>query len=164
MAWPPPERPYLIRGDCAYGQEQLLADCERRQQAYLFRLRRTPRVQELVRGLEKQGSWQPVGRDESAKEGRLRLGGWTRERRVVVIRRQRSSAPTEPKHSLLDWAELLPVPGLDYEYIVLVTNLGWGLLALVDGYRQQADAENVYDQLKNQWGWGGFTTRDLLRC
>ena len=30
--------------------------------------------------------------------------------------------------------------------------------------RQRADAENVYDELKNQWGWGGFTTRDLLRC
>jgi hypothetical protein len=22
----------------------------------------------------------------------------------------------------------------------------------------------VYDELKNQWGWGGFTTKDLLRC
>ena len=24
--------------------------------------------------------------------------------------------------------------------------------------------ENVFDELKNQWGWGGFTTRDLKRC
>jgi len=24
--------------------------------------------------------------------------------------------------------------------------------------------ENAYDELKNQLGWGGFTTRDLLRC
>ncbi len=31
-------------------------------------------------------------------------------------------------------------------------------------YAQRADAENVYDELKNQWGWGGFTTKDLLRC
>ena len=22
----------------------------------------------------------------------------------------------------------------------------------------------MYDELKNQWGWGGFTTKDLLRC
>ena len=115
--------------------------------------------------METQGSWQSVGKDESAKEGRLRLSGWTQERRVVVIRRKRSSTPTtEPKHPLLDWAQLQPVPGGDYEYIVLVTNLDWDLLALADGYRQRADAENVYDQLKNQWGWGGFTTRDLLRC
>jgi hypothetical protein len=24
--------------------------------------------------------------------------------------------------------------------------------------------ENVFDELKNQWGWGGFTTQDLTRC
>jgi hypothetical protein len=28
----------------------------------------------------------------------------------------------------------------------------------------QWDIENVFDELKNQWGWGGFTTRDLKRC
>ena len=31
-------------------------------------------------------------------------------------------------------------------------------------YRDRADCENVFDELKNQWGWGGFTTRDLKRC
>lgn len=24
--------------------------------------------------------------------------------------------------------------------------------------------ENNFDELKNQWGWGGFTTHDLKRC
>ena len=27
-----------------------------------------------------------------------------------------------------------------------------------------ADSENNFDELKNQWGWGGFTTQDLARC
>jgi hypothetical protein len=26
------------------------------------------------------------------------------------------------------------------------------------------DIENAFDELKNQWGWGGFTTQDLTRC
>ena len=26
------------------------------------------------------------------------------------------------------------------------------------------DIENVFDEMKNQWGWGGFTTHDLARC
>jgi hypothetical protein len=30
-------------------------------------------------------------------------------------------------------------------------------------YRDRADAENVFDELKNQWGWGGFTTQNLTR-
>ena len=31
-------------------------------------------------------------------------------------------------------------------------------------YRDRADAENGFDELKNQWGWGGFTTQDWNRC
>ena len=65
----------------------------------------------------------------------------------------------------LPWSALVlcgPVPA--YEYQVLVTSLGEELLTVADLYRQRADVENVYDELKNQWGWGGFTTRDLRRC
>lgn len=28
-------------------------------------------------------------------------------------------------------------------------------------YRDRADAENCFDELKNQWGWGGYTSRKL---
>src|SRR5215469_7183443 len=31
-------------------------------------------------------------------------------------------------------------------------------------YRDRGDAENNFDELKNQGGWGGFTTQDLTRC
>ena len=41
---------------------------------------------------------------------------------------------------------------------------GSGVLALAQLYRDRADCENVFDELKNQWGWGGFTTHDLARC
>jgi len=51
-----------------------------------------------------------------------------------------------------------------YEYVVLVTNLDYGILALGQVYRDRADAENAFDELKNRWGWCGFTTHDLHRC
>ncbi len=51
-----------------------------------------------------------------------------------------------------------------YEYAVLVTSLDEEILSLAQLYRDRADCENVFDELKNQWGWGGFTTRDLKRC
>jgi hypothetical protein len=35
---------------------------------------------------------------------------------------------------------------------------------LANRYRERADAENIYDELKNQWGWNGFTTRKLAPC
>src|ERR1019366_2610627 len=30
--------------------------------------------------------------------------------------------------------------------------------------RDRGDAENNFDELKNQWGWAGFTTQDRKRC
>lgn len=31
-------------------------------------------------------------------------------------------------------------------------------------HRDRADAENAFDEFKNQCGWGGFATHDLHRC
>jgi hypothetical protein len=49
------------------------------------------------------------------------------------------------------------------EYVVLVIHLEEILLTVMHLYRQRADVENAYDELKNQLGWGGLMTRDLLR-
>jgi len=51
-----------------------------------------------------------------------------------------------------------------YEYCVLVTSVDEELSAFGSLYRDRADAENIFDELKNQWGWGGFTTHDMARC
>jgi hypothetical protein len=51
-----------------------------------------------------------------------------------------------------------------WEYAVLVTSLEAELLTIAQLYRDRGDAENNFDELKNQWGWGGFTTQDLKRC
>jgi hypothetical protein len=62
--------------------------------------------------------------------------------------------------------ELL-LPGEDvrlWEYAVLVTNSSYPLDAMAQLYRDRADAENGFDELKNQWGWGGFTTQDMECC
>ena len=51
-----------------------------------------------------------------------------------------------------------------YEYAVVVTSLAAEVLAIAQLYRDRAEAENIFDELKNQWGWTGFTTQDLRRC
>jgi hypothetical protein len=38
------------------------------------------------------------------------------------------------------------------------------ILPLGQLYRDRADCKNAFDELKNHWGWGGFTTQDLKRC
>lgn len=51
-----------------------------------------------------------------------------------------------------------------YEYAVLVTTLEDEILTIAQHYRDRADSENDFDELKNQWGWAGYTTHDLHRC
>ena len=51
-----------------------------------------------------------------------------------------------------------------WEVGALVTSLSNELVSLGQLYRDRGDCENAYDELKNQWGWGGFTTHDLARC
>ena len=31
-------------------------------------------------------------------------------------------------------------------------------------YRDRADCENGFGEIKNQWGWGGYSTHDIERC
>jgi hypothetical protein len=47
---------------------------------------------------------------------------------------------------------------------MLVTDVAYPLESIAQLYRDRADAENAFDELKNQWGLGGFTTQDISRC
>jgi hypothetical protein len=44
-----------------------------------------------------------------------------------------------------------------------VTNAPYEISAIGQLYRDRCESENVFDELKNQWGWGGFTTQDMHR-
>jgi Transposase DDE domain len=116
----------------------------------------------------RQPDWADAGQGWQGKETTLRLHGWSRHRRVVLLRRKlvrdlQTSKRLDPAQPLLGFAEVGPDNEL-WEYAALVTSLDSEILTLGQLYRDRADAENVFDELKNQWGWGGFTTQDLTRC
>ena len=164
----PEQRPALVRGDTAFGNEGVMAEMEEIDQRYLFKLRQTAGVKRLIERLWRQDDWQSVGQGFDAVDSELRLSGWNRARRVVVLRRRvKSSQVAEasnesPQHELqfLDPSDKARL----WEYAVLVTNADYSLQATGQLYRDRADCENGFDELKNQWGWGGYTTHDLERC
>ena len=160
----PAQRAWLVCGDANFGNERMMSECESRQQNYLFRQRSTKGVKQLVRMLEREGRWQPIRDEWEGCEGELQLSGWTRKRRAVVFRRRIQRQENPGSIPLLEQGGVQVRSEPIYEYVVLVTNLKENLLTLLHLYRQRADVENAYDELKNQWGWGGFTTKDLLRC
>jgi hypothetical protein len=49
------------------------------------------------------------------------------------------------------------------EYTVLATNASYDLAAIRQLYRDRFRCESGFDELKNQWGWGGFTTQEMHR-
>jgi hypothetical protein len=162
-------RPAMVRGDCAFGNEAIIAGCEWRELPYLFKLRQTANVKKLVDFVSSSSrEWSHAGQGWEGIESELRLSGWSRARRVVVLRRKLAEKRKKP-HGNTKQKPLLPfmddVPGAEYyEYAVLVTSLKDEVSTIAQHYRDRADGENNFDELKNQWGWGGYTTKDLKRC
>jgi hypothetical protein len=162
------QRPAMIRGDIAFGVEPIMAKAEELEIPYLFKLRQTTHVKTLIAQVFRDGYWDSVGQGWEGRASELRLTGWSRTRRVIVMRRlirdtlrlpEPEERPQQLKFSSI--SEGGPRP---YEYAVLVTSLEYPPLTMAQLYRDRADCENHFDELKNQWGWGGYTTHDLKRC
>ena len=147
----------LNRGDSGFAQEKIMAWHEEegeKRTSYLLKLRLTRNVRRAVNAVPCP-LWEgrpSVGLEQFA-EGMLRLQGWGKPRRVVFVRRVK---PVNPSPQELFW-------GMDGDEVeAYVTNLppeeasGPQVLLL---YRKRGDAENVFDELKNQWGFRGFCSQ-----
>ena len=164
---PEAERPALLRGDMAYGSEAVLREAEVRDQPYLTKLRLTKNVKRLIKTLFRSDDWEPAGQGWEGLDDTLRLNGWSQARRVGVLRRKLTGEVliTDKEDHQEPFAFVQSdVPTARYEYAVLVTSTEHGIFTLAQLYRDRAEAENNFDELKNQGGWGGFTTQDLARC
>jgi hypothetical protein len=160
--------PALLRGDRDWGTEANLQRAEQEGLPYLFKLRLTSKTRRLIERLMLGRDWLDAGQGWQGAESTLRLTGWSCARRVVVLRRRvRKSLAVLNKSQTgpvqLSFAELDDDVAV-YEYSVLVTSLDQEVLTVAQLYRDRADAENCFDELKNHWAWGGFTTQDLKRC
>lgn len=95
--------------------------------------------------------------------------GWSRARRVVVLRRRiRHDVALQTRTANGQMVLALPHDEVQdnarlWEYTVLVTNAAYDIEAIGQLYRDRCDCENSFDELKNQWGWSGFTTHDMQR-
>src|SRR5258705_5711578 len=167
----------FMRGDCHWGAEKAMVGAEDRKLGYLFKLKQSANVKKLIGQIFGKEEWVEAGQRWQGREDVLRLSGWSRERRVVVLRRPLKSQPAAEaetvdkkkskrnagKQLTLDLPELT-YQGTQYEYAVLVTSLTNEVRSVAQLYRDRGDAENNFDELKNQWGWAGFTTQDRKRC
>lgn len=164
----PDQLPALVRGDCGFGNEPFITELETRKQHYLFKLRQTKGIKRLLQRQFQREDWTlPSVADQGwrAVEDTVKLSGWDHARRVVILRRpikQEVAIAREAENQLEIWVKDETTKA--YEYAVLVTNTPYDVQAIAQLYRDRADCENGFDELKNQWGWGGFSTKDIERC
>ncbi|MEI7931230.1 MAG: transposase [Actinomycetes bacterium] len=163
--------PEFIRGDCAFGSDGVMRVAEEKGVPYVFKLKQTKNVKRLIEQLSFNDEWEPAGQGWHGQESYLQLTGWSEARRVIVLRKPVSKnlaaviEDPNTKQLSLNFGDHHKLDKMRiYEYAVLVTSLPDEVVSIAQHYRDRADSENVFDELKNQWGWGGFTTQDLKRC
>ena len=147
----------LNRGDIGFAQEKIMAwheEKEEKRPFYLFKLKLTRNVRRAINAIPwPHWEGQPSVGMEQYAESMVKLQGWSCARRVVFVRRLK---PVNPSVQDLFWGMA------EDEVEAYVTSLppqeasGVQILLL---YRKRADAENVFDELKNQWGFRGFCSQ-----
>ena len=169
---PAKSRPWIVRGDCDFGSQAIMTALEEREQKYLFKLKKSKRVKELINRHHCKSDWMAFGKGIEAKESLVQLMGWDIPRRVIITRRRLETKAVEDvmaiefeesgqqKFVFVDDPEDIKA----FQYSVLVTNLDSEVISIVQQYRDRADCENVFDEIKNQWGWGGYTTHEIKSC
>jgi hypothetical protein len=154
-----PDRVWLNRGDIGFGQDAILSWHERESGAprphYLFKLKWTPGLRRALYKIKEQEWTGPSHYGVlQVAEAEVKLHGWKNPRRVVFGRRLLGQLPKEQEGTFWDHAK--------HEFEAYVTNLpltsvnAW---QIIDLYRKRADTENVFDEIKNQWGFAGFCSR-----
>jgi hypothetical protein len=146
----------LNRGDLGFGHDAIMAwhEAAPARPQFLFKLKLTTLVRSALHRLT-DSDWQgpaTLGACQIA-EARIQLTGWKASRRVIFARTLQGVVPAADRADFWDQHK--------HEFAVYVTNLpedvnGWQIQEL---YRQRADTENVFDELKNQWGFSGFCAK-----
>ncbi len=162
--------PECVRGDCDWGSGPIMEESEAVGMPYLFKLKQSKNVKNLIVKHHGTTGWTLFKPGYEFKEETLRLSSWSTSRRVILVRRQikkgeealllESNHSGQQSFSFIEKAEDMKL----YEYSTLITSLEQESVSIVQPYRDRADCENIFDEIKNQWGWGGYTTQALNSC
>jgi hypothetical protein len=141
----------VVRADSGFFAQELLQYLENMNLHYIVVARLT---QWLKREAARVQEWRALDETYAVGEFRLKLLGWDRERRFVVVREQ----VRETKRSL--GRKLLEVPG--YTFRVFVTNRTDAPEEIWRDYNQRACIEQRIEELKSDLAADDFCLREFF--
>jgi hypothetical protein len=146
----------MVRADSGFFENGLLSHLETLGLPYIVVAKMTRQVKSSLRSV---GEWRRVDATHCAGEFTLRLQGWSKARRFVVVR-ERVSEEGEAKANKALGRKLLDVPG--YTYRVWCTNSLETPEVVWRDYNQRATIEQRIEELKNDLHADGFCTQNFF--
>jgi hypothetical protein len=141
----------LVRADSGFFDDQLLSFLEQHRLPYIVVARLTKWVK---RAAQRVDNWIALDANFAVGEFRLKLHGWTVERRFTVVRERVRESRDSVGRKLID------VPG--YTFRIFVTSAAGAPQEIWRDYNRRADMENRIAELKHDLGADGFCLKEFF--
>lgn len=138
----------LVRTDSGFFSEKFMRYFEERQIHYITAAKFISPIKSEIRSHKK---WVQIADGIDMTEWDYKLPGWSRSRRMVVVRKNIQRRPKASGKLLL-----FDITEERYRYSVFVTDLDLPMVQIWNIYRDRADAENRIRELKYDFGLDSF--------
>lgn len=146
----------LFRADSGFCSESILSFIEKKQIAYVMSCKLYANLQGVIYDIR---DWAPLGMGLWISEVEYRQGGWSRARRIIVIKQQeelRPRATGKRLASLFKFEDIEADKVYKTRYHALVCNQELPAAEIWAQYRRRGDVENRIKELKEDYGIQGF--------
>jgi hypothetical protein len=147
----------LFRADSGFCSEAILQYIEDKSVSYVMSCKLYANLQSSIYSISK---WQPLGIGIWISEIEYKQGGWSKARRIIVIKQQeeiRKKSTGRKLTSLFKQQDLDKDKLYKTRYHSFVTNQTLPAVEIWEQYKRRGDAENRIKELKEDFGVEGFS-------
>lgn len=151
----------LFRADSGFCTSHVLNYIEGEKISYVISCKLYANLQQEI---YKISNWIPMGMGLWISEITYKQGGWSKPRRVIVVRQQeevRPRATGKKLKTLFDLSEIDMDKVYKTRYHAFVTNQELPAIQIWEQYKGRGDAENRIKELKEDFGVEGFCMDDF---
>lgn len=151
----------LFRADSGFCSESILKFIEDKGIAYVMSCKLYTNLQSVIYN---QTNWQAIGLGTWITEIEYQQGGWSRARRIIIIKQEEEVRPKctgKKLNSVLKLIHVEPDKVYKTRYHAFVCNQQLPAIEIWEQYKRRGDAENRIKELKEDFGVQGFCMDDF---